>query len=169
MTTQASPPDDDLNPDSRIKVWFRFVQGEDGWPPVEEEGVWAVRLDDDLAEIHNIPFFVQGSADRDVVRVRTAADGRHWAVERVRWSGNCTIRVLPFRDGPIGPSARGVWEKFAGLGVTAEGHNSDLPLVALSVPPEADLAAVKRLLAQGDQEGWWWHEESCIGDAWRSA
>ena len=39
-------------------------------------------------------------------------------------------------------------------------------MVALDVPPDVDLAAVKRLLREGTHAGWWEYEEGCIGDAW---
>jgi Domain of unknown function (DUF4265) len=42
-------------------------------------------------------------------------------------------------------------------------------MVALDVPPDADLAAVKRLLREGERDGWWEYEESCTGDAWQAA
>jgi hypothetical protein len=61
-----------------------------------------------------------------------------------------------------------VWERFAGFGVDGEGYGEHLPLLALSISPQADLAGLKRLLRQGEAEGWWWYEEGCISDAWRS-
>jgi hypothetical protein len=42
-------------------------------------------------------------------------------------------------------------------------------MVALDVPPDADLAAVKRLLREGERDGWWEYEEGCTGDAWQAA
>ena len=151
-----------------IKVWFRFVPREN-WLPYDEEGMWAIPLGDDVVQIDNIPFLVPGVAQEDRVRITTDADGLHRAVERVEWSGNFTIRVLPEHDGPIGPSVQAVREQFTPFGVTAEGFSADLPLTALNIPADADLSAVKALLQQGQEAGWWWYEEACIGDAWREA
>jgi hypothetical protein len=52
--------------------------------------------------------------------------------------------------------------------VTGEGIEQ-FSLVALDVPPDADSAAVKRLLREGEHDGWWEYEEGCIGDAWEAA
>jgi hypothetical protein len=46
---------------------------------------------------------------------------------------------------------------------------SELNLVALAIPPKADLAEIKRILQQGEADGSWDHEEGCIGDEWASA
>jgi hypothetical protein len=50
-----------------------------------------------------------------------------------------------------------------------EVFSQDFPLVALTVPADADFARVKALLAQGEEEGWWHYEVSCLTDAWTAA
>jgi hypothetical protein len=152
----------------RVKVWFRFVPRE-GWLPYDKEGLWADRLGEDTARLVNVPFLQDGVAEGEVVRFSTDAEGLHWAVERVEASGNCTVRVLPVPAGPLGPSARAVHEKFAPFGLGGEVFSQDLPLVALTVPADADFARVKALLAQGEEEGWWHYEVSCVTDAWVAA
>jgi Domain of unknown function (DUF4265) len=88
---------------------------------------------------------------------------------RVEASGNCTIRVLPVPDGPLGRSVRAVHERFAGFGLGGEVFSTTFPLVALNVPADADLAAIKQLLESGKAQGWWEFEEGCVSDAWRDA
>ncbi|WP_218106526.1 DUF4265 domain-containing protein [Micromonospora pallida] len=80
----------------------------------------------------------------------------------------CTIRIIPFPDGALGGSRQRVLDAFAPLGVTGEGVQQ-FGMVSLEVPPDADLAAVKRLLCEGSRDGWWEYEEGCIGDAWSAA
>jgi hypothetical protein len=87
---------------------------------------------------------------------------------KARWSGNCTIRLIVFRDGALGGDLQAALDRFAPLGVTGEGI-AQYGMVALTVPPDAELGAVKQLLRQGGSEGWWDHEEGCIGDAWDQA
>lgn len=41
-------------------------------------------------------------------------------------------------------------------------------VVALDVPPEADLARVQRLLDYGESRGWWEFEGGCVTRAWRA-
>jgi len=89
------------------------------------------------------------------------------AGELLRWSGHCTIRVNPFRAGPLGGSGQRVLDAFAPLGVTGEGIEQ-FGIVALDVAPGADIAAVQRVLRDGERDGWWEYEEGCVGDAWRA-
>jgi hypothetical protein len=151
-----------------IKVWFKFVPRE-GWLPYDTEGLWATRLTRDTARVANVPFLQDGLAEGDVVSFRTDDDGLHWAGGRVEASGNCTVRVLPVPDGPLGRSAQAVHERLAPFDLGGESFSAELPLVAFTVPVDADLGQIKALLARGQMDGWWHFEESCITDAWRSA
>lgn len=152
----------------RVKVWFRFVPRE-GWLPQDSEGLWATVLSGDTAQVNNVPFLVPGVAQDDVVRYVIGDDGLRWVTERVEWSGNCTVRVLPAAKGPLGPSARAVHDLFAPYGLGGEAFSLQLPLVALNVPPTADLRQIKALLIRGQDEGWWGFELSCTSDAWEAA
>jgi hypothetical protein len=78
------------------------------------------------------------------------------------------MRIIPFPNGALGGSRQRVLDAFAPLGVTGEGVQQ-FGMVALDVPPDIDLAAVKRLLREGSRAGWWEYEEGCIGDAWSAA
>ncbi|MFH9495494.1 DUF4265 domain-containing protein [Streptomyces globisporus] len=168
MSSPAGPERPPREAD-QIKVWFRVAPREDGPPPYETEGLWATRLGPDTARVDNVPFLRDGVAEGETVRFRTDDDGVHWAVGRVADSGNCTVRVLPVPDGPLGHDVRAVHEQLAGFGLTGEVFSADFPLVALTVPGGADLRGVKALLARGRDEGWWHFEVSCDTDAWRSA
>jgi Domain of unknown function (DUF4265) len=154
--------------DRFVKVVFELPRDGDGWPPAASEGLWAVPVAPDVVRLDNTPFFVRGAASGDLIRVGRAEDGQLRAGERLRWSGHCTIRIIPFRDGPLGGSRQRVLDVFAPLGVTGEGIER-FGIVALDVAPDADIAAVKRLLRDGERDGWWEYEEGCIGDAWLAA
>lgn len=152
-----------------VKVRFRLEQDEDGYPPAESEGLWAVPLGDDAYRVDNTPWFAQDVAADDVFLAEPDSEGRLWAIERLRWSGNCTIRVIPLPDGPLAGSQQAVLDVFVRLGAEGEGYGSGLNIVALTVPPDADLAAVKRTLQQGEADGSWAYEEGCISGEWSSA
>jgi Domain of unknown function (DUF4265) len=151
-----------------VKVVFELPQDDDGWPPAGSEGLWAVPVTPDVVRLDNTPFFVRGVAAGDLIRVRRGEDGQVRADERLQWSGHCTIRIIVFRDGPLGGSRQRVLDVFAPLGVTGEGIEQ-YRMVALDVPPDADIAAVKQLLRDGTRDGWWEYEEGCISDAWQAA
>ena len=79
------------------------------------------------------------------------------------------VTVVPTADGHLRSSRHAVLDAFAALGVQGEGLNHRWPVIALSVPPDANLARVHRLLVGGEPEGRWDYEEACIGDAWELA
>ncbi|NUW44123.1 DUF4265 domain-containing protein [Nonomuraea rhodomycinica] len=167
MTSAAPTERVPASPDL-IKVWFRFVPRE-GWLPYDTEGLWATRLSEDTARVENAPFLQDGLAEGEVVRFITDADGLHWSTERVQASGNCTIRVLPVPTGPLGRSPHAVHEHLAPYGVSGEVFSQEFPLIAYTVPADADLKEIKMLLRRGRQDGWWHFEEACVTDAWRDA
>lgn len=156
-------------PSGRVKVRFRFERDEGGWPPAESEGLWAVPLGGDAYRIDNTPWFARNVASHDVFFAEPDADGCLWASKRLRWSGNCTIRVVPFREGPLAGSQQAVLDLFVPMGVSGEGFGSQLNIVALTVPPDADLAGVKQTLVQGEADGSWSYEEGCVSSEWASA
>ncbi|MER5307696.1 DUF4265 domain-containing protein [Streptomyces sp. NPDC002773] len=166
--TSLTPSDPGAAEDDRIKVWFRFVPRE-GWLPYDTEGLWATRVSRDTARLENIPFLQDGVAEGEVVRFATDTDGLHWAKERVEASDNCTIRVLPVASGPLGRSARAVHERLSPFGLGGEVYSDTFPLVALTVPGDADLAGIKALLVRGEEDGWWHYEVPCATDAWHDA
>jgi hypothetical protein len=153
----------------QVRVCFALEPDAAGWPPVTAERMWATRTRlDNAVVIDNIPFFARGVACYDVVSVTEDAEGILWAGKQIKWSGNCTIRVIPFRDGPLHGDRQAVLDAFAPFGVEGEGVEQ-YGLVALNVPVGADLVAVKRLLREGEQDNRWAYEEGCVGDAWAEA
>lgn len=170
MSVMTSTALDRQRPDGAqyVKIWFRFVPRE-GWLPHDTEGLWAVGVGPDVARISNVPFLQDGVAEGDVVRFMTDPDGVRWATERVEASGNCTLRVLPIPSGPLGRSAQAVHDRLAPFGLGGESFSEDLPLVAVTVPADADFLRLKAVLVQGEAEGWWQFEEACVTLAWETA
>lgn len=151
-----------------VHVVFPLEVDEEGWPPVGSERLWAQRIGDVIYRVDNTPWFVRNLAAGDVVRAVPLDDGS-WPtfVEKIQWSGNYTIRVIPFRGGPLEGSLQAVQDLFTPHGADGEGAGQ-YGIVALNVPPTADVAAVHALLFQGQAEGWWDIEEGCVDDAWLS-
>ncbi|MFK0169082.1 DUF4265 domain-containing protein [Streptomyces sp. NPDC090306] len=151
--------------DAQVKIHFRLDVGEDDWPPASVESLWAVDLGDGQVRLDNVPFFVRGVACGDVVAVRPDGDGQLWAGEIVRRSENCTVRLIVTRDGGSAAARQGVLRAFDRLGVEGEGIER-FGMVALDVPPAADLGKVRKLLDHGVAEEWWHMEEGCVTDEW---
>lgn len=45
--------------------------------------------------------------------------------------------------------------------------SSPVNMVALDIGPDAPIASVKSLLAQGETDGRWYYEEGCVTEEWR--
>jgi hypothetical protein len=154
--------------DDLVHVVFPLEVDEDGWPPVGAERLWAKQLGPDTYRVENAPWFVRDIAADDVVRAEPP-DADSWPIfkERLEWGGNCTIRVIPFQAGALAGSLAAVIDVFTPLGVTGEGAGT-FPIVALTIPPDVDLAEVKALLRRGDAERWWEYEEGCVSEEWQA-
>ncbi|NEA59775.1 DUF4265 domain-containing protein [Streptomyces sp. SID13666] len=150
-----------------VKVHFRMDVDEDGWPPASVESLWAVDLGDGTVRLDNTPWFVRGVASDDIIRVEVDDEGVRWAGETVRASENCTIRLIVLKDGGSAAARQSVLEIFHSLGTTREGIEK-YRMVALDVPPTANLPKIRKLLEHGDAKGWWHWEEGCVTAAWKS-
>lgn len=148
-----------------VKLHFRMEVDEDGWPPASVESLWAVDLGDGTVRLDNTPWFVRGVASDDIIRVQLDDDGLWWAGETVRASDNCTIRLIVLKDGGSAAARQSVLETFHKLGTTGEGIER-FGMVALDVPPTADLRRIRELLEHGEAKEWWHWEEGCVTAAW---
>jgi len=59
---------------------------------------------------------IRDVAADDHFRAEPDADGLLWAGERLHWSGNCTIRVIPFAEGPLAGSQQAVLDLLLPMG-----------------------------------------------------
>ena len=151
-----------------VKVRFRLEPDADAWPPVGSEGLWAESLGDGEFRIQNTPWFVCGVANGDIVRAAADCDGVLWARDHVRWSGWGTVRVIPFRDGPLAGDLGAVLDVFRPYNVSGEGL-AQYGIVALEIPPDSDFAAIKSRLIDGERLGSWSYDEGCVDDRWLDA
>ncbi|WP_406641092.1 DUF4265 domain-containing protein [Amycolatopsis sp. WGS_07] len=154
---------------THVKVVFDLPSDGEDWPPASREGLWAVPLDrPGHVRLDNIPWFVRDAAEGDVFRVEPDEDGVLRPVERVEWSGNCTIRLIVWPDGPFAGDLGRVLDRFAPFGFEGERFDQ-FGLVGFTVPPEANLAEAKRVLDAGHADGSWAYEEGCVSQEWQSA
>ncbi|MFJ2949818.1 DUF4265 domain-containing protein [Streptomyces sp. NPDC087226] len=153
--------------DDHVKVHFRMEVDEDGWPPASIESLWAVKLGNGTVRLDNTPWFVRGVASGDIIRVELEDDGVLYARETIQPSQNCTIRLIVLKDEGSAAARQTVLETFHRLGTTGEGIER-FRLVALDVPPEADLPKIRKLLEHGAAKEWWHWEEGCVTSAWEN-
>jgi hypothetical protein len=133
------------------------------WHGYRAETLWAEPLGDNLCRIENVPFHAYGISADDVV----AADEREGELvfrRVVERSGHSTYRVF-LREGVTeeSPRFRALWQRLERLGCSYEGATERL--LAIDVPPSADISDVYEILSTGEQEGVWDFEEGHCGHA----
>lgn len=119
--------------------------------------------------LDNTPWFVRGVASGDIIRVELEDDAVFYARETIQPSQYCTIRLIVLKDGGSAAARQTVLETFHRLGTTGEGIERFRMVVALDVPPEADLPKIRKLLEHGAAKEWWHWEEGCVTSAWENA
>jgi hypothetical protein len=139
-----------------VKVVVKLEKDEDGYPPLDYEGLWAIPLGEGLFQIDNIPFFATCIALGDVVSA-TSERGELRYREVVRPSGHSTLRLLIHDEKEV-PAVRELLEK---LGCASE--RSHIPrLISVDVPPAVPLDTLRPLLDEGESQGRWGYEEACV-------
>lgn len=151
---------------SMVQVRFHLVPDAQARTSVESEGLWASDLGDGTFRLANVPWFVTGVAFDDIVEADTGADGRLWVTRVRQWSGRHVVRVSLNVQGDPDAVVEHVGTEFTNLGVDAEGMGPPSWMLALDIPAEADLGAIKSLLRAGAEAGRWTFEEACVGARW---
>jgi hypothetical protein len=98
------------------------LEVEDGWPPVALERVWAYDVGDNRYVIDNVPWFARDLAVGDLVRTVSPDPRSHPIFQRLLdRSDHVTIRLICFRNWPLGGDLALAKEPFTRLGVYAKG------------------------------------------------
>jgi hypothetical protein len=138
------------------KVVFQLEQDEDGYPPDNWESLWAKEVEPGLYSIDNIPIFVKGISNGDIVAAEQE-DGELRFKRLVRPSPNSVFRLY-LSDVSDAQAAR---ESFRKLG--CESEQSHIPkLVAVEIPGSVSIAQVAALLDEGAESGRWEYEEGVL-------
>ena len=108
------------------------------------ESMWAIKLDCDLYQIDNVPFYAYGLNYRDKVQTDSTDSTRKPIVKKVvEASGHETIRVL-FSKGVGEKKQVPIIDELGRMGVEIE--RAFEKYVALDIPPETDYDAVRNKL-----------------------
>ena len=141
---------------NHVKIGFYVEQDEDGWPPVTRENLWAVDLGEGRYRIDNIPFYVLGISDGDLVSAVTEEDGRLVFSELVEASSNSTFRLIVSNEEETSVVRR----MFLDLGCPSElvGHR----FISLHIPESVTMKPIATLIEQGERDGRWEFEEGAL-------
>jgi hypothetical protein len=108
------------------------------------ETLWATRIESNLYQLDNSPFFAYTVSWQDIIEARVGSDDILEYVRCVKKSGNRTLRVI-FQDYPsTDPKAEEILAELCDLGCTYEGMPPRL--ISLNVPPKVNLGIVTDFL-----------------------
>lgn len=139
-------------------VRLAFPLQPDTWHGNATERLWAEPLGTDQYRIRNSPFYAFGVSNEDIV-LGMEADGQLLFRSVVRRSGHSTYRLrVQLRD-LTATSFVQAWTPLQILGCSYE----EGPILAVDVPPAADIYAVYDLLQDGEAAGVWDFEEGHCG------
>jgi len=141
---------------SHCKLFFHLEIDEDGYPPASTESLWAIQQGEHLV-VDNIPFFARGVSCGDIVSF-DLEDGDRYFREVVQDSGHSTVRMIIY-DREKRMSA--VCARLEELGCQWE--QSPYPsLIAVDVPPTANIDALRSFLDAGIKDESFEYEEAKI-------
>jgi hypothetical protein len=138
----------------RVKINFHLEQNEDGYPPYEWEGVWSEKQEKGSYRIDNIPFYIKDLSVDDVVLATESENGLIY-VETLKKSNNATIRIICYSD----EAKRELLNKLSSLICDYE-VGVPLDLVAVNIPPSANIDVLLEYLDEQSSAGMMDYEES---------
>jgi hypothetical protein len=141
-------------------VKVRFELDPNAWHGVGTETLWAEAMGADRYRLQNSPFYAKDVSFEDVVLARPNQRGELVVERPVVRSGRSTYRIIPGH--PVGsPEFERLWARLSLMGCTYEG--TDGSLLAVDVPPSADIFAVYAVLEEGEAGEVWSFEEGHCG------
>ena len=146
-----------MNTDKEVvKIAIKLQRDEDGYPPVDWEDLWAVRVGNGTFQIDNVPFYASGISSGDLVSA-ALREGKLVFSELVEPKGHSTIRVIVYAEN----STQRIRDELKELGCATELSNID-DFFSVDVPPEVNYFRVKSLLAGRADAGDLDYEESAL-------
>lgn len=140
-------------------MFVALERDADGYPPWDEEEIWAIPAGERLFRLDAVPTFACGLSHRDVVSVRAVA--QRWYVDSlVEPHGHSTVRVVLFDD------AR--HDTLMALGNRHGVHVDHTPvpgLFAIDIPPDKPFGEIVADLQGGLDRHWWDYEECAVSQA----
>ena len=117
------------------------------------EGMWAEFVRKGRYRLRNFPFAIYGYSFGDIVRVDDLSE-KKWVKAVVFRSGHSTYRLF-LADKTLWSHSgiQSTWHQLEAQGCRCE-HATER-LIALDVPPDADICQVETCLHQGEGEGLW--------------
>lgn len=139
-----------------VKIFFNLPENSE---PVATESLWAEQLGSNLYRLRNVPFYLYGVSEQDIVKAEEN-DGRLVVTGIVDRGGHSTYRIFLTEQTSEEQFSKD-WVFLHELGCTYE--RATRRLVAIDVPPHVDVYAVYEALEIGERDRRWEFEEGHCG------
>lgn len=141
----------------RASAKITFELPEDDWHTYKRESLWAEDLGSGKYRMLNIPFAVYGYSYNDIV-IANRESGELVVQGLLMRGGHSTFRIF-LNEGvtPDSLSFKRLWNPLEKLGCIFE--RATQRLLAIDVPPQADISRVYALLMEGKNTDLWDCEE----------
>lgn len=140
----------------RIKVIFPIEKDEDGYPPVEYEGVWAQKISSSIYKIDNIPFFTYDACVDDEIAVVKKGD-EYWFERNVKPSENSLLRIIYYSRA----DHQSVRDSLSAIGCDSE-RLGDLKIISVNVPDAKKLEEAREILDRLEDQELITYEEAIL-------
>ncbi len=133
-------------------------------PGAITETMWAAPVGGGMYELRNVPFFIYGLAEGDIVEAIPNIkypEIVEFIATRKR-GGHSAVRVV-VRDTADAEMVRSQFGALRLLGCSYEEYGKGTNLYAWDIPPEADIDAVLDIFGGGEEAALWEYEDVHIG------
>ena len=138
-----------------VKVVFKL--DETAWHQTATESLWAESVGANRYRLRNVPFFAFGVSNQDVVFTEELENALHFKAISIR-GGHSTYRLHLLEERTTEQFRRS-WHPLQEMGCSYE----EGEVLAVDVPPAADIHAVYSALEAGEKAKVWEFEEGFCG------
>lgn len=143
-----------------VKVIFELAASE--LHSHSTETLWASPLNGNIFEIDNVPFYVYGISNGDMVNAVFKSEGLYVFDGIAVKGGHSTYRIFQTKM-VTDVLFESTCQEIEKLGCSKESGGEGF--YAVDVPPTANIRQVYELLERGESEGVWIFEEGDVGHA----
>lgn len=141
-----------------------FELNADSWHGYSTESVWAEPTSSNRYRLRNTPFFAKGVSFEDIVFIQEQDGDLVFEATSIA-AGHSTYRILLEKSVPDSDFLK-YWHSLEEAGCSYESADREkVLLLAVDVPPNADINIVYELLDKGEKDGIWGFEEGHCGHA----
>ena len=141
-----------------VKISFELEP--DTWHGHARESLWAEKVGGNRYRLKNSPFYARGASFEDIIVAESDRDGQLVFRNISICGGHSTYRIM-LQVSVKDPIFQERWSPLEKLGCSFEGVGGKL--LAIDVPPAAEIHEVYSLLQAGQEAGVWDFEEGHCG------